>query len=159
MIGARCASLLAVAIFLLSMIRAEAATKKWEPVLPADRPPMAFKDGAIGTAPRECGLGDLCATLTLPNGDRIEIYNGGASKCKPYTLNVLRMHGNDKLFDYKLETDRTPDANWGIYGVQCGLFKDTFLTFDEGIATLGIFAARDGAIFGKWQGGESPAKS
>jgi hypothetical protein len=115
---------------------------------------MIFKDGAIGTAARECGLGDLCATLTLPNSDRIEIYNGGGAKCKPYTLNVMRMHGSEKLFDYKLETNREPDSNLGIYGFRCGLFKDTFFTFDNGFAKLGIFAAKDGAIFGKWEGGE-----
>jgi hypothetical protein len=76
------------------------------PAFAADSPPsFTFPNGSVGTAEDRCGAGDLCAALKLPNGDTISVYNGGAIRCKPYTLKVVRMHGDTKLFDYDAQTD------------------------------------------------------
>lgn len=120
--------------------------------------PMRFSDGAIGSTGDECSLGDLCATLTFTSGDRIDIYNGGAPHCKPYTLNIVRMHGDNKLFDYKTETDKGDDAETG-FGKKCGNFKNTTLTFDNGLARLDFFQSHDGSIFSRWNGGVSDTTS
>lgn len=117
-------------------------------------PPMRFSDGAIGSTGDECSLGDLCGTLTFTSGDRIDIYNGGAPHCKPYTLNIVRMHGENKLFDYKTESDKADDQETG-FGKACGKFKNTTLTFDSGLARLDFFQSHDGSLFSRWNGGTS----
>ncbi len=121
-------------------------------------PPMRFSDGAIGTTGDECSLGDLCGSLAFPNGDRIDVYNGGAPRCKPYTLNIVRMHGETKLFDYKTETNKGDDADTG-FGKKCGKFQNTTLTFDNGVARLDFFQSADGSIFSRWIGGVSDTNS
>jgi hypothetical protein len=108
---------------------------------------LQFPDHSIGTVTNECGMGDLCATLKLPGGDHIDVYNGGAPHCKPYTIMVIRMHGDVKLLDYTTKDD-------GVYGIVCGAFKNTLLTFDNGLAKLHLYQSGTGALFGEWEIGQ-----
>jgi hypothetical protein len=112
---------------------------------------VTFANGALGTAEERCGAGDLCASLKLPNGDAISVYNGGAVRCKPYTLKIVRMHGDTKLFDYDAQTD----TQHGFFtaGNCSDTFANTYLTIGNGGARLGIFQNTDGSLFARWEGG------
>lgn len=117
--------------------------------------PVTFSDGALGTVSKECGLGDLCASLRLSNGDVVSIYNGGAPHCQPYTLNVVRTHGDTVLFNSRMGSDDVSSSSLYMGSRRkgaCYAFKSTFLTFDAGIAHLGLFQSHDGALFGEWSG-------
>lgn len=117
--------------------------------------PMLFPDGSVGSAPAECGLGDLCASLKLPNGDVISVYNGGATNCKPYEIDVVRTHGDTVLFQSKRYSDDSGTDFLGSGNASCRNFKNTFLTFDSGQARLGLFLSHDGSLLGDWSGGKS----
>ena len=127
------------------------------PVFARDHAPdaMVFSDGAIGSASVECGVGDLCAALKLPNGDTISVYNGGATNCKPYELDIVRTHGDTVLSQSKRYSDDTGTDFLGSGNASCRNFKNTFLTFDSGQARLGLFLSRDGSLLGEWTGGKS----
>jgi hypothetical protein len=113
---------------------------------------LNFENGSVATAEERCGAGDLCATLKLPNGDTISVYNGGAIRCKPYTLKVVRMHGDTKLFDYDAQTDT---AHGFFTAGNCSdTFANTYLTIGNGGARLGIFQNTDGSLFARWEGGK-----
>ena len=121
-------------------------------------PPTTYGDGAVGTAPVECGVGDPCAVLKLPNGDAITIYNGGGPHCQPYTLDVVRTHGDTVLFQNHLLTDDMATDPWlggDRHPGQCYRFRSTYLTFDAGVARLGLFQAKDGSLFAEWSNGST----
>lgn len=42
---------------------------------------------------------------------------------------------------------------------QCYRFRSTYLTFDGGLARLGIFQAKDGSLFGAWASGTGATQS
>lgn len=118
--------------------------------------PVTYADGAIGTAPVECGVGDPCAVLKLAGGDTITIYNGGGPHCQAYTLNVVRTHGETVLFQNQLKTDDMATDPWlggDRHPGKCYAFRSTYLVFDGGIAHLGLFQAKDGSLFGEWKAG------
>ncbi len=120
---------------------------------PAD---VTFSDGAVGNAPAECGTGDLCAALTLPGGDRIQVYNSGAGDCQPFTLEIVRMHGDSELFHSQTQTaDKHVTQTHHTRTIDCYVFENTFLTFDGGRARLGLFLSSDGALFAQWSGGST----
>jgi hypothetical protein len=117
--------------------------------------PVQFSDGATGIANASCGAGDECATLTLKNGDRVVLYNAGASHCKPYQLRVVRFHGEQVLFSSEQQTDKNNDSS-GPFGTTCGAFKTTVLTLANG-HRLTINQQADGTLFARWDGAPGSA--
>lgn len=113
---------------------------------PADVP---FPDGSIGSASAECGVDDLCATLVLPNKDRIEIYNQGAGYCQPFSLSIIRMRGDVVLLKNQTTT-ASKRVKEGLQHFDCYQFVNTYLTFDQGAARLGLFLSHDGTLFAEW---------
>lgn len=130
------------------------------PAFARDTAPPAknYGDGAVGTAPVECGVGDPCAVLKLANGDSITVYNGGGPHCQAYTLNVVRTHGDTVLFQNHLLTDDMASDPWlggDRHPGRCYRFRSTYLTLDAGIARLGLFQAKDGSLFAEWSDGST----
>lgn len=137
---------------------------------------ITYSDGAIAEARAECGTLDLCATITLPDQDVLRIYNKGAGRCQPFVLRLVRTHGDAVLLDSELVTATTESAPayWtpspqpqsttmppknrarrlpsGLPGSHsgCPQFKNTYFTFDEGRIRMGVFLAKDGALFVKF---------
>jgi hypothetical protein len=110
---------------------------------------VTFPDGAVGSVTAECGLGDLCATLTLSNKDTIEVYNEGAGYCQAFTLNIIRMRGDTILLTTQSQT-ASKRVKEGPQHFLCDQFVSTYLTLDAGIAQLGLFLSHDGTLFGEW---------
>lgn len=129
---------------------------------------ITYPDGAVAEARAECAVLDLCATITLPDGDVMRIYNKGAGRCEPFVLHLVRTHGDAVLLDSELVTATTespprystptplPPATaspksrprFEIGPHQgCPQFKNTYFTFDEGRIRMGVFLATDGALF------------
>lgn len=141
----------------------------------ADAPPayvstaITYPDGAVAEARPECGVLDLCATITLPDQDVVRIYNKGAGRCEPYVLHLVRTHGDAVLLDSELVTATTQSAaaytqtntpqphpsprstTRPRFAIQpqheCAQFKNTYFTFDAGRIRMGVFLAKDGALF------------
>lgn len=114
-------------------------------------PDTHFSDGAVGSAAAECGTGDLCASLTLADGDTIDVYNSGAGECQPFTLEIVRMHGGSELFHSQMQTaDKHVTVQHRGRTIDCYQFENTFLTFDGGRARLGLFLSGDGSLFAEW---------
>lgn len=145
-------------------------------MLIADAPPpytstsVTYPDGAVAEARPECAVLDLCATITLPDKDVLRIYNKGADRCQPYSLHLVRTHGDAVLLDSELVTATTasepsytrpnapqppqpsPNATSkprSAFPPQngCAQFKNTYFTFDEGRIRMGVFLAKDGSLF------------
>ena len=88
----------------------------------------------------------------------ITIYNGGGPHCQPYTLDVVRTHGDTVLFQNHLLTDDMATDPWlggDRHPGQCYRFRSTYLTFDAGVARLGLFQAKDGSLFAEWSNGST----
>jgi len=135
------AAMMVVALSPMSISSALARDKA-----PAD---VVFVDGAIGSVTAECGLGDLCASLVLPNKDVIELYNLGAGSCQAYTLSLARKRGDTVLFQSPLQS-ASKRVKEGPLQSDCDLFVSTYYTFDAGKAKLGLFLSHDGTLFGEW---------
>ena len=113
-------------------------------------PDVTFPDGATGTVTAECGVADLCASLKLPGGDSIEVYNeGGAGYCQPYMLSIIRLRGTTVLLKSETES-ASKKVKEGMQKFTCAQFVSTYLTFDAGVAKLGLFLSKDGTLFGEW---------
>lgn len=142
-------------------------------MLIADAPPayvatsVTYPDGAVAEARAECGVLDLCATITLPGNDVIRIYNKGAGRCEPFVLHLVRTHGGVVVLDSELVTATTKSSPAYTSTPQpaptaavtsrprfaidphhgCAQFKNTYYTFDEGRIRMGVFLAKDGSLF------------
>jgi hypothetical protein len=104
--------------------------------------PVTYADGATALARPECGVGELCATVTLPDRDTVLVYNRGATKCGPYALRLLTMHGDTVIFTSDVLTATRREAN-----TNCSRFANTYLSLDSGEIRMGVFLAKDGALF------------
>lgn len=115
-------------------------------------PDVPFVDGAVGSVTAECGVADLCATITLPDKDTIQVFNDGAGYCQSFGLDIVRMRGNVVLLKNQASTSskRVQEGHF-----RCHQFVSTFLTFDEGKAKLGLFLSHDGTLFGEWTSQQS----
>ena len=111
---------------------------------------IVYGDGSIATSEPECAAGDLCATLTSPDGTRLGIYNEGAGHCQPYTVRFVKMQGQTRLFDFSRRTEMFVNAN-GL-GPPCA-FGNTTFTLDNGHAHLLFFQNADGSLTARWGGG------
>ncbi len=129
---------------------------------------VTYPDGAVAEARGECAVLDLCAKITLPDGDVMRIYNKGAGRCEPFVLRLVRTHGDAVLLESELVTATTesspayftptpqprpaassksrPQFEIGPHQ-GCPQFKNTYFTFDEGRIRMGVFLAKDGALF------------
>ena len=133
---------------------------------------VTYSDGTVAEARAECAALDLCATITLPDQDVVRIYNKGAGHCKPFVLHLVRTHGDTVLLESNLVTATTeaPSAYSQSNATQaqssstatskprhdllhqpaCPQFKNTYFTFDRGQVRMGVFLAKDGALFMKF---------
>jgi hypothetical protein len=105
-------------------------------------PPVTFTDGAVAQARPECGVGDLCGTITLPDGDNIRVYNRGARRCGPFTLELVTLHGDAVVLRSEAVTATRPGRSR-----TCPRFENTYLTLDSGEIRMGVFLAQDGSLF------------
>lgn len=128
---------------------------------------ITYPDGAVAEARAECAVLDLCATITLPDGDVMRIYNKGAGRCEPFILHLVRTHGDAVLLESELVTATTESSPEYSHTPQsqatsspksrprfesgphqgCPQFKNTYFTLDEGRIRMGVFLAKDGALF------------
>jgi hypothetical protein len=127
-------AILITAATLLAWPRADAAPT----TLPS---PITYTDGAVAQANPECGVGDLCGTIALPDGDNVRIYNRGAKKCGAYTLELVTLHGDAVVLRSEVVTSTRPGRNR-----TCPQFANTYVTLDSGEIRMGIFLARDGSL-------------
>lgn len=112
-------------------------------------PPVSYTDGAVAQARSECGVGDLCAAITLPDGDTMRIYNRGAARCGPFTLELITLFGEAVVLRSQVLTAQRPGNDRS-----CPRFANTYLTLDSGEIRMGVFLARDGALFVQFFSGE-----
>ena len=70
------------------------------------------------------------------------VYNRGATKCGPFTLRLLTLHGDIVVFtsDVLMATRRETNGN-------CKRVTNTYLSLDSGEIRMGVFLAKDGALF------------
>ncbi len=86
---------------------------------------VQMRDGSVATAVKDCGSGDLCGSLTLANGDTLKVYSEGASAreidsaCQPYTLRIVRMHGDAVLLSYDAQTKMVSKNNRLAVALEC----------------------------------------
>lgn len=117
----------------------------WQPVdaastaLPA---PVTYTDGSVAQARPECDAGDLCGSVMLANGDEIRIYNRGAKKCRPFTLELVTLHGSAVVLRSEVETATRPGKRR-----DCPEFANTNLALNARQIRVAVFLARDGALF------------
>ena len=133
---------------------------------------ITYPDGAIADARAECGVLDLCATITLPDQDVMRIYNKGAGRCEPFVLHLVRTHGDAVMLDSELVTATTQSASAYdqsetpqpqpmptatsrpryeiVHRNSCPRFTNTYFTFDGGQIRMGVFLAKDGALFAQF---------
>jgi hypothetical protein len=133
---------------------------------------VTYPDGAVAEARAECAVLDLCATITLPDQDVMRIYNKGAGRCEPFVLHLVRTHGDAVLMETELVTATTqtgpayeqanaprpipsPTATSTarhniLHTPTCAQFTNTYFTFDGGQIRMGVFLAKDGALFVKF---------
>jgi hypothetical protein len=143
-------------------------------MLVADLPPpyastaITYADGAVAEARTECAVLDLCATIRLPDQDVLQIYNMGAGRCQPFILHLVRTRGAAVVMESNLVTATTtspssytesPQPNASTPpakrqhgpipppGQHCARFANTYYSFDAGRIRMGVFLARDGALF------------
>lgn len=105
-------------------------------------PPVTYTDGAIAQARPECGIGDLCGTIALPDGDELRVYNRGAQKCSPFTLELVTLHGDAVVLRSQMVTATRPGRTRA-----CPQFANTYATLDSGQIRMGVFLAGDGSLF------------
>ena len=105
-------------------------------------PPVSYTDGAVAHARPQCAAGDLCATITLPVGDDVRVYNKGAARCKPFTLELVTLHGEAVVLRSEVVTATRPGKNR-----TCPQFANTYVMLDSGEIRMGVFLAKDGALF------------
>ena len=129
------AAVVVTAAFLLAAARADAGPT----TLP---PPVNYTDGAVAQARPECGVGDLCATITLPDEDDVRVYNRGARKCGPFTLELVTLHAGAVVLTSEVLTATAREKHRG-----CAQFENTYVMLDSGEIRMGVFLAKDGSLF------------
>jgi len=105
-------------------------------------PPVAYTDGSVAMARPECGVGDLCATIAMADGDEVRVYNRGGARCAPFALELITLaSGVVVLRSTTFTTVRT------VWNSACPRFQTTYVTLDSGQIRMGVFLARDGSLF------------
>jgi hypothetical protein len=94
-------------------------------------PSTTLSDGAVARVYDHCGEGDLCATISYQNGDRLAFYSEGAAIGQPYVIHVVRTNAKGTEFEYSRGVDR--------------LHREE-LTIDRGRVHLDIDYISDGTL-------------
>lgn len=118
--------------------------------------PVRYANGDVGRAMDRCAPGQLCAMITLANGDNIKVLSGGSGTCNPYIMTFMRYHKKQIDSVWSTPTDRYPDNPNSIRS-SCGGFRNTRMKILDGPIDMGIFQNRDGSLFVKFFGGNPPA--
>ena len=140
----------------------------WFPCAPALAQTPArvrFADGSTAQAQAECGIGDLCGSITFANGDVMSIYNVGVERCAPFQLHVIRKSGDTVVMDNILTTAQrgggttySSNDSGGYTTVNshkhCARFKNSSFTFDQGLIKMSVFLAKDGDVFVQFTNGK-----
>jgi hypothetical protein len=105
-------------------------------------PPVSYSDGAVAQARAECGVGDLCGDIKLPDEDAVRVYNGGATRCGPFSLELVTLHGDAVVLRSKVLTATRPGLSR-----TCPQFENTFVPLDSGVIRMAVFLAKDGSLF------------
>jgi hypothetical protein len=108
-------------------------------------PPMTFSDGANVTTFDHCGDADLCANISYPNGDSLQIFSEGAALCQPYLLHFVRTHGPTTLYEYTRVLNHD-GVTTNILGTHCGNNQATQMTLDRGYVHLTVDEYNDGSL-------------
>ncbi len=117
---------------------------------------VTYSNGDVATAAEECRPGDVCATIKLASGDVIKVLTGDSGRCNPYVMTFMRYHGSDLAAVWSTPTDRNADHAGGAFGSpQCGGFRNTHMSVDNGVIDMGIFQKKDGLVFVLFFGGNS----
>lgn len=114
-----------------------AATSSGGPSAPTR---LTFSDGAVATPFDHCGEGDLCATITYPDGDTMSLYSEGAAHCQAYQVHFVRVHDGKTLFEFSRSLSYDSGAP------HCGRTDTTQMTFDHGLVHLVIVEYSDGTL-------------
>lgn len=130
---------LAAVIFTVATLMAGVHVDAEPTALP---PPVNYSDGAVAQARPECGVGDLCGNIKLPDGDEVRVYNRGATRCGPFTLELVTLHGDAVVLRSKVLTATRPGMSR-----TCPQFANTFVPLDSGVIRMGVFLAKDGSLF------------
>jgi hypothetical protein len=109
--------------------------------------PVKYANGDQATATPKCGPGDVCATITLADGDTVKVLTGGSGRCNPYVMTFMRYHLGQLDAVWSTPTDRNPDSSGGYGGSKCGGFRNTHMLIDNGAVDMGIFQNKDGTVF------------
>lgn len=117
--------------------------------------PVAYANGDVATATKECDAGDVCATITKSNGELIKVLIGASGHCNPYVMTFMRYQKDQLLAVWATPTDRNPDSS-GMMGAKCGGFRNTHMTVD-GAIDMGVFQNTDGKVFVLFFGGSPSA--
>jgi hypothetical protein len=104
--------------------------------------PVSYSDGAVAQARAECGVGDLCGNIKLPDEDEVRVYNRGATRCGPFTLELVTLHGDAVVLRSKVLTATRPGRTR-----TCPQFENTYVTLDSGVIRMGVFLAKNGSLF------------
>jgi hypothetical protein len=94
-------------------------------------PSTTLSDGAVARVYDHCGEGDLCATISYQNGDRLAYYSEGAAIGEPYVIHVVRTNAKGTEFEYSRKVDRSHREE---------------LTIDRGRVHLDIDYVNDGTL-------------
>lgn len=90
-----------------------------------------FSDGRVGEAVDRCYLGDLCALIRYPNGDRLAVYSEGYERGEAHMLYFTRTNGVRTFYAFSRNV---------------GHERTTHITLDGGRMHLTIVENRDGSL-------------
>jgi len=97
---------------------------------------LTLKDGTVAVPAQECGVGEVCATVTMPNNDVITFYSEGSQKNQTYKIHAVRMHGNVVLVSFEVELNRGKNKQSS---------GETIL--DDGKLHIGFYQNHNGNLF------------
>jgi hypothetical protein len=121
---------------------------------------LTLTDGTHVTPTKECGVGDPCATVAWPNGDKTTFYSLGAAYCQPFSVRMVRTSKAGAVIlqsDVSLASDKSesslasavfgPDTNQN----NCNKATNGTLTLTGGLH-VNFFLQKDGNLrAGVWQ--------
>jgi hypothetical protein len=123
-------------------------------------PPVRYPDGAVATAQAACSASDLCGSVALSDGGKLQIYNVSGGRCIPYTLRLLRTVGETIVSDSSVFIAHggsvvTANGHVDSYGNfsgagvvgSCHKFKNTSFTLDQGRIRVNVYKLSDGTLF------------
>jgi hypothetical protein len=121
---------------------------------------LNLADGTHVTPTKECGVGDPCATVAWPNGDKTTFYSLGAAYCQPFTVRMVRTSKTGAVIlqsDVSLASDKSQSTlaaaltGSDTNATNCNKATNGTLTLTEGLH-VNFFLQKDGNLrAGVWQ--------